>query len=224
MLLKVTKSASLGWKATYKVWTLKDKAALFDVEIKLPPEQILNVLSPSLKSQSPWRFAFPVAFSSSLQRILILQTVAQVTFSVLGTSQTSVYSCQTQILSPQIGRTRDSYDPQFYTVFEPFFSPDESAVAIIESQISRPNIRPIVPSRSLAVWRHFGASTTPLNFVHLGKHFVNNVNSRDKANFRGSVVFHPYLPFIIFPEWDQTSLWFLKERSKSPHSLIWDNL
>lgn len=208
------KLVTRGWKVRYEQKSILSEKTMMAIEYELHPDEIRELLYQSLASNQADRFPFPVAMSSDLRRLAILRTLCTVRED--GESHGSGCSFKTQHLGSY---TPASTIPETTTTtgtvsYSPSFSPDGSALVFAMKDLSTVEQR--VQRRRLELWvlEHPGQEDS--EFFRRGivtASWFDLLSQNDDVAVRG-LVFHPYLPLIIYPTWSALTAWWFAGKGR----------
>jgi hypothetical protein len=171
-----------------------------DFEVELPYRQVLNMLQQCLSFNTPHRFPFPVAFSTDLNRIIVLQSVLSIRTTLVGEFCKAVPQFKFQALDR--GNESTLNDPESDRVaFYSSFSPDGNALAFVFGRLKPSSI----DCRRIQIW-----SAKPLDDQWPTFEYRGEVKSSrfalDKEHSPKHFAFHPYEDYIVFAEWNRIAM------------------
>lgn len=166
--------------------------------------QISAILRLSPQFSTSDRFPFPVFISANLCQIFVLRTLIRIPQSsteLRAQTHGSRARFQTQLL---VKRSPDSTNPNDdYIIDNVVFSPDSTSIAIIEGRGSRKNF----VSWRIRVWQDLNPKESKPQFLFRGAVQPSHFSKVAEGNFM-HVAFHPWHPYIVFPQWCATSVWW----------------
>jgi len=212
---KLIKVCSSGWKIQYQRRTARDEKVLIDFKVDLPEHQVFQVLQQCLSSKTPHRFRFPVAFSHDLDRLVVLRCLLIIPKTKYSSGQIG-HQYRFQLLDNE-NSARPTDNGSEGTVFYSVFSPDAKALAFVFSS-PKPDMKDLIRlrCRQLQVWTE--------TFDQLGTCYqcrgevITSQLFRKKKPLRNQFAFHPYLPLLVYTEWNSAAAWLFNDAGK------WKNL
>lgn len=195
--------ASKGWRVQYQQRYIQTEAVILQIEQEIGSNQVMDILSQSLASGRPDRFPFPVAFSSSLDRLAVLRTIFTVTQSK---NDENLFDLKVQELKP-----RGSRGVQRATKF----APNGKAIAFIHG---RTGITQIMEQRP-EIWSQDDGAAKEDEFYRRGtvKAMWQNPHESSYGVPTPGYIFHPSLPLFVFSEWTRLSLWWFNRDGELHH-------
>ena len=192
---------SFGWKVRYQRRRVETEEVSMDFEVDLPESQIRQMLQQCIASKNPHRFPFPVAFSSNLDRLVVLRSVLTIRYIPSPESEDVVPLCRFQALEHKAG-TRSACGASELSAFYSCFSPDSKALAFVWGRIDSQTF----DSRRVQVWSDVAAEGDWPNYQYRGEVLTSRMSWNEEVP-GDCFKFHPYLPILIFTEWNTTAAW-----------------
>lgn len=203
---KLIKVCSSGWKIQYQRRTVGDEKVLIDFKADLPEHQVFQMLQQCLSSKTPHRFPFPVAFSHDLDRLVVLRCLLMIRKSKYSSGKIG-HQYRFQLLEKE-NTARPTANGSEITVFNAIFSPDAKALTFVFGS-RKPGT---IDCRRLQVWSE--------TFDQLGTCYqcrgevtTSRLSCKEEAP-RDQFAFHPYLPLLVYTEWNTTAAWLFNDAGK----------
>lgn len=179
-----------------------------DFEVNLPESQIHQMLQQCTASKTPHRFPFPVAFSHDLDRLVVLRSVVSIQHAFTATSNNAIPQCRLQILDRAVG-TGLGCNAGDTTAFYSMFSPDSKAVAFVFGRLEPKTI----DSRRVQVWSDMAVHGSWPHYQCKGEILASRLSWKEKVP--GNLfIFHPYLPVLLYAQWNTTAAWKFNDLGK----------
>jgi hypothetical protein len=191
-----------GWKAEYKVWTIKGKTILVDIDVDIPDTQIMCLLPKSTNSFAGQKLFLPATLSADLQQAVILQSIVR----ILPSRSSSVGEDVPKYIihSVETGRMLSTTK-----CVHMLFSPSAKHLAICLGQVLKGGFL----EGLLMVWHDAGQSWEDPNFRLLGERVSHNFLD-SKGEKSKNFDFHPHLPLLVFGGKYGTFVWHLESDCK----------
>jgi hypothetical protein len=170
------------------------------------------MLQQCLLSKTPHRFPFSVAFSHDLDRLVVLRCLLMVQKPNHSSGQMA-HDYRFQVLDKVYSPIPKDHNSEI-TAFYSRFSPDTKALTFVFGSL-KPGA---IDLRRLQVWSE--------TFDELGTCFqcrgevTTSQLSLKEDTFRNQFAFHPYLPLLVYTEWNTTAAWLFNHDGKRTNTYI----
>ncbi|KUJ08084.1 uncharacterized protein LY89DRAFT_742378 [Mollisia scopiformis] len=196
--------ASKGWSIKYQQRSIQTEGLILELEHGLCEDQVQELLTQSIASGQPDRFPFPIAFSKSLNRLLVLRTLL-----TLDINTSDGYCLKAQTFQR---------DPKNTHSYCSIFSDSEKALAFVSGRTSITQVM----QQNVQIWSEEDDSGKDAEFRKRGTVTVSWLNPRESSSSicTPGFIFHPTLPLIVFAEWTHVSLWWYNKHKRSERTPI----
>ncbi|ORY15989.1 hypothetical protein BCR34DRAFT_144457 [Clohesyomyces aquaticus] len=208
--LRLTKICSSGWKVWYQRRELSTEKVLMDFRVDIPGDQVFSMLEQCITSKTPDRFPFPVAFSHDLDTLVVLRSLLLVRRRKAEDANCHDAQCRLQSFE----KGGELSNPRESVTFYPVVSPDAKAVAFVSGSLKRTAI----DRRRVEIWSESHIEEGWPIFRYRG-YFTSSRLSWEEA-VGDPFAFHPFLPLIVFSEWNQTAAWFFNESGPMKRTVL----
>jgi hypothetical protein len=205
---RLAKVCSSGWKVRYQRRNVRSEEILMDFEVDLPERQVFQMLQQSISFKTPYRFPFPVAFSHDLDRLIVLRSVLIIRCVTTPGSGAVVPQCRLQSLDREV-HPRPSANSGERTAFYSVFSPDAKALAFVFGRL-QPSA---IDCRRVQVWSEVAVDGDWPSYQCKGEVMTSRLSWQNVA-VRDQFAFHPYLPLMVFTEWNTAAAWMFNDVGK----------